>query len=115
MDIKRVNKTEMLLIYQLDLRFVEWVLDLANAAYKLKKRQIIEQILDKLDSFCNHTMTEIQILFDAYYAFFRQIDSTDNVIKLLEKDKFLFNNIENMSNKKHHYRSFNTYKLINYI
>lgn len=57
----------------------------------------IEQMLDKLGSFCNHIITKIRTLIGVYYAFCRWPDTLNYIAKLLKKDKFLYGNIENMS------------------
>ena len=71
-------------------------------------------MLDKLGSFRSHAMTEIRTLVGIHYAFCRRPNISDYVAELLEKDKFLCDNIENMSNEKHHHRGF-AYGLTNYI
>lgn len=43
-------------------------------------------------------MTKIQILVGAHYAFYKETDILSYVGELLEKNKFLYNDIENMSN-----------------
>lgn len=72
-------------------------------------------MLDKLDSFHSLAIIEIQILISIYHIFYRWLDTSDYVAKLLEKDKFFYNNIENMSNPRYHYTSFYVCGLPNYI
>lgn len=62
------------------------------------KKLKIEQILDKLNSFCSHTMTEIFTLVSVYYSFFKRLDTLDYLAELLKKNKFFYNNIENIGN-----------------
>lgn len=80
----------------------------------MAKRLKIEQMLDKLSNLHSHAMTKIQTLVDTYYAFYRWPNTSDYVINLMEKNKFLCNNIEIVNNKNHYYRSF-VCKLTNYI
>lgn len=75
----------------------------------------MKQILDKLSCFYNHAMTKFKTLIGVLYAFCKQPDILDYMAKLLEKDKFSSNNIENVSNQKYHYRDFYTCRPINYI
>lgn len=114
MSVKKVDSTKIKLINQLDLRFVRWTLNLANAIYEGQKRLKIKEMLDKLDNFCSYAMTRIQILINAHHIFCKQLDFSNYIAKLLEKDKFHYNNFENVSNQRHYYRSF-AYGLINYI
>lgn len=78
------------------------------------KRLKTEQILDKLSSFRSHATTKICTLISAYYVFYRRPDTLDYIAKLLKKDKFFYNNIENMDNQSHYHKSF-AYRLTNYI
>ena len=71
-------------------------------------------MLDKLSSFRSYAMTEIQILVGAHYPFCRRPDTSGYVAELLENDKFLCDDIENVSNERHHYRGF-ACGLTNYI
>ena len=71
-------------------------------------------MLDKLGSFRSHAITEIQTLVGAQHAFCRWADTSDYIAELLENDKFLCDDIENVSNKRHHHRGF-AYGLTNYI
>ena len=71
-------------------------------------------MLDKLGSFRSHAMTEIRTLVSAQYAFCRWSDTSDYVAELLKNYKFLCDDIENVSNKRHHYRGF-ACGLTNYI
>lgn len=71
-------------------------------------------MLDKLGSFRSHAMTEIRTLVGAHYAFCRRPDTSDYVAELLENDKFLCDDIENVSNERHHHRGF-ACGLTNYI
>lgn len=80
----------------------------------MQKKLKTKQTLDKLSSFCSNIITKIQILVGAYYAFCKYLDILDYVAKLLKKDKFFYNNIKIVSNKRHHYKDF-AYKLTNYI
>lgn len=57
-------------------------------------------MLDRLNGFCNHAITDIKILVDAHYAFCRQPDISNYVMDLLYKDKFSCDDIEEVSNKK---------------
>lgn len=71
-------------------------------------------MLNKLNNFHSYTMTKIYILVDTYYAFCKRLDNLDYIAKLLEKNKFFCDNIENMNNQKHYYRS-SVYRLTNCI
>lgn len=71
-------------------------------------------MLDKLNSFCSHAITKIRVLVNTHHAFYRLSNTSNYIAKLLEKDKSLCNNSENMSNQKHYYRSF-ICGLTNYI
>ena len=71
-------------------------------------------MLNKLDSFRSHAITKICTLVGAYYVFYRWPDTLDYVAKLLKKDKFFYDNIENMSNQRRYCRK-STYILTNYI
>ena len=71
-------------------------------------------MLDKLDSFRSHAMTKIRTLIDVHYVFCRWPDTSNYVAELFEMDKFLYDDIENMSNERHHHRGF-AYRLTNYI
>ncbi len=55
-------------------------------------------MLDRLDSFRSHSMTNIRTLVGAHYAFCRRLDTSSYVADLLYKDKFLCDDIENVSN-----------------
>ncbi len=55
-------------------------------------------MLDRLGSFHSHSMTNIRTLVGAHYAFCRRPDTSSYVMDLLYKDKFLFEDIENVSN-----------------
>lgn len=72
-------------------------------------------MLDKLINFHSHAKKKIRILISAYYMFCKQSDILNYIIKLLEKDRFFYNNIKNISNQRYYYRSFHAYGLINYI
>ena len=71
-------------------------------------------MLDKLGSFHSLAMIKIWKLVDAHYTFCRRPDTLDYIAELLEKDKFLCDNIKNVSNQRHHCRS-SAYRLTNYI
>ena len=71
-------------------------------------------MLDKLNSFCSHTRIKIQIFIGGHHAFYRRPDTSNYFIELLEKGRFLYDNIENLSNKSHDYRRF-AYGITNYI
>lgn len=60
-------------------------------------------------------MTEIQTLVGAYYMFCKQPDTLDYIVELLEKNKFLCDDIKNVSNQNLYYKSFHAYELTNYI
>lgn len=60
-------------------------------------------MLDKLGSFYSYTITKIQIFINDNYAFYRLPNILDYVAKLLKKDKFFYNNMKNISNKKRHH------------
>lgn len=79
-----------------------------------KKKQKTKQILNKLDSFHSYTITKIQIFIYIYNILCRQLNTLDYVVDLLKKNKFFYNNIEYISNKKYYYKGF-FYKLTNYI
>ena len=55
-------------------------------------------MLDRLGGFRSHAMTDIRTLVGAHYAFCRRTDTSSYVANLLYKDKFLCDNIENVSN-----------------
>ena len=57
-------------------------------------------MLDRLGGFRSHPMTDIWTLVNAHYAFYRWTDTSSYIMNLLYKDKFLCDNIENMSNKR---------------
>lgn len=61
-------------------------------------------MLNRLNSFCSHTITNIQTLIDVHYAFYRHLDSSSYIIDLLYKDKFFCDNIENVGNERLWYR-----------
>ena len=63
-------------------------------------------MLNKLSSFCSHATTKIQILVGAHYAFCRQLYTLDYIAKLLENNKFFYDDIENVNNEKHYHRGF---------
>lgn len=71
-------------------------------------------MLDKLRTFCSNSLTKIQRLVDAQYALCKQIDILDYFGKLLENNKFFYNNIENVNNKRYYQKNF-AYMLINYM
>ena len=71
-------------------------------------------MLDKLGSFRSHAMTKIRTLVGAHYVFCKRPDTLDYVAELLEKDKFLYDDIKNVSNERHHHKGF-AYRLTNYI
>lgn len=64
--------------------------------------------------FCNHTIIKIWSLICNHYAFCKWLNTLDYIAKLLKKENFFGNNIENMSNQSYYYRSF-TYRLTNYF
>lgn len=70
-------------------------------------------MLDRLSNFCSNTITEIWTLIDPYYMFCKRLNKFDYIAKLLEKDKLLCDNIENINNQNNHDGSF-VYGLINY-
>lgn len=72
-------------------------------------------MLDQLGSFCNYAISKIQTLIDANYIFCKQPNTLTYIAKLPKKGKFLYDNIENMSNQTHYYKGFHIYRLINYI
>lgn len=53
-----------------------------------------------LGSFCSHIISDIQNLVRAHYAFCWQPNTANYIVELLYKNKFLCNNIENISNKR---------------
>lgn len=55
-------------------------------------------MLDKLNSFRNYFITQSQILVDTDYVFRKQPNTSNYIAKMLKKDKFLSDNIQNMSN-----------------
>ena len=57
-------------------------------------------MLDRLGGFYSHVMTDIQTLVDAYYVFYRRPDTSSYIADSPYKDKFLYDNIENVSNGK---------------
>lgn len=71
-------------------------------------------MLNKLDSFCSYAIIKIRILINAHYAFFRQPNIFDYVVRLLKNDKFLYDKFEKMTNEKYYYKDF-IYRLIYYI
>ena len=71
-------------------------------------------MLNKLGSFRSHAIIEIQTLVGAHFTCWKQSGNLDYIAEVIKKDKFLYNNIENVSNKSHYYGGF-AYRLINYI
>ena len=57
-------------------------------------------MLDRLGSFHSYAMTDIQTLVGAHYTFCKRPDISSYVADLLYKDKFLCDDIENVSNKR---------------
>lgn len=55
-------------------------------------------MLDRLDSFKNYSMTEIQTLVKLHYVFCQWSDISTYIGKFLEKDKYFCDNIENIGN-----------------
>lgn len=55
-------------------------------------------MVDKVCSFYNYAIMKIQMLVGTYYVFYRRPDILDYDAKLLKKNKFFCNDIENMSN-----------------
>lgn len=53
-----------------------------------------------MGSFCSHIITDIQTLVSIYYTFYRQADTLNYIMNLLYENKFFYNNIKNVSNKK---------------
>lgn len=95
---RKVDGTKILLIDQLNLSLIEWALDFIDTVHEWEKKLVTKKILDKLGSFCNNAITEIWILVSVYYIFYKRSDFLNYVTKLLEKNKFLCNHIENISN-----------------
>ena len=60
-------------------------------------------MLDRLDDFRSYVMIDLQTLVGAYYAFCKWPDISSYVADLLYKNKFLYDNIENVSNKRPYY------------
>ena len=60
-------------------------------------------MLDKLDGFRSYAMTDIWILVSAHYVFYRRPDTSSYITNLLYKDRFLYDNFENVSNRKPYY------------
>ncbi len=58
-------------------------------------------MFDRLSSFRNHSMSEIRNLVRSHYTFFWQQDTSAYVTDLLYKDKYLCDDIENVSNLGH--------------
>ena len=111
--IEKVDRTEMLLIDQSDLRLVERALKYSDCT-GCWKRLKTQQVLNKLGNFCSHAITKIRTLVSAYYAFCKRPDTLGYVAELLKNDKFLWDNIENIGNQKLYYR-ISAYRLTNYI
>ena len=57
-----------------------------------------KKILDKFGGFHSYAMTDIRILVSAHYVFCRRPDISSYVADLLYKDKFLCDNMKNVSN-----------------
>lgn len=55
-------------------------------------------MLDRFDSFKSHSMIEIQILVKSYYTFYQWLDISTYITDLLNKNKYLYNNIANVGN-----------------
>lgn len=55
-------------------------------------------MLDRLGGFYSYAITDIWTLVGVYYAFGKRLDTSSYVADLLYKDKFLCDDIENMSN-----------------
>lgn len=60
-------------------------------------------MLNKFGSVYNYAMTNIQILVNAYYAFYRLLKTSSYVVDLLYKDKYLYNDIFNINNGRRCY------------
>ena len=57
-------------------------------------------MLDRFGGFRSYAMTDIQILVGVYHSFCKRPDTSSYIANLLYKDKFLCNNIENVSNRR---------------
>ena len=57
-------------------------------------------MLNRLSGFCSHAMTYIQTLVIIQYMFYKRPDISSYIADLSYMDKFYYDNIENMSNKK---------------
>ena len=55
-------------------------------------------MLDRLNGFHSHAMTNIRILVGAHYAFCRRPDTLSYIADLLCKEKFPCDDIEKVSN-----------------
>lgn len=62
---------------------------------------LIKQILDTLGSFMSYSMTKIQTFVRPYYIFCQRSDISTYIIDLLDKNKYLCDNIEKVSNWSH--------------
>ncbi len=58
-------------------------------------------MFDRLGGFKSHSMSEIQNLFGSHYAFCWQPDMSAYITDLLYKNKYLCDDIENVSNLGH--------------
>lgn len=61
-------------------------------------------MLNKLDSYVSHIMTNIKILVSAYYAFCKWLEILRYITDLLYKIKFFCNNTQNLSSRKKCYK-----------
>ncbi len=55
-------------------------------------------MFDRLGSFRSHSMSEIRNLVGSHYAFCRRPDTSAYITDLLYKDKYLYDDIENVGN-----------------
>ncbi len=58
-------------------------------------------MFDRLGSFRNHSMSEIRNLVWSHYAFCQRPDTSAYVTHLLYKDKYFYDDIENVGNLGH--------------
>lgn len=71
-------------------------------------------MLNKLYSFHSYVIIKIQTFIDVYYIFYKYLNILGYITKLLKKNRFFYDNIENKNNTRNYHRDF-VYKLTNYI
>lgn len=57
--------------------------------------------MDRLGSFRSHSITDIQTLVESHYAFRKQSNTSTYIVDLLDKDRYFYDDIENIGNWGH--------------